>query len=203
MAIPGQPEFSVVRCQFQRARHDAVELEPMNQFAQPTFVTAMGHGMGKGTSDAPARRTSPQTILLSFRAGRKHPVPADRANLATDRRDADQAIEANPQPGNIQQWLAANAAAIRREENGEETFRWSLNPDADSTGRTFFRNNGMPCNYATGVAGPDLVLITAEDGLLVVPAVKSAAVNLCCNSCSIAAMLHLGNVAVRGRRRFG
>ena len=61
----------------------------------------------------------------------------------------------------------------------------------------------MPCNYATGVAGPDLALITAEDGLLVVPAVKSAAVNLCCNSCSIAAMLYLGNVAVRGRRRFG
>jgi hypothetical protein len=61
----------------------------------------------------------------------------------------------------------------------------------------------MPCNYATGVAGPDLAFITAEDGLLVVPAVKSAALNLCCNSCSIATMLYLGNVAVRGRPRFG
>jgi hypothetical protein len=96
-------------------RTHAVELEPMNQFAQPTFVTAIGHGMGKGTSDAPAHRTSPQTILICFRAGRKHPVPADRANLAADRKDAEQAIEANPQPGNIQQRLAANAAAIRRE----------------------------------------------------------------------------------------
>ena len=84
----------------------------MNQFAQPTFVTAIGHGMGEGTSDAPAHRTSPQTILIYFRAGRK---PADRANLAADRKDTDQAIEANPQLGNIQQRLAANAAAIRRE----------------------------------------------------------------------------------------
>ena len=87
----------------------------MNQFAQPTFATAIGHGMGQGTSDATAHRTAPQTSLISFHAGRKHPVPADRANLAADRNDADEAIAANPQPGNIQQRLAANAAAIRRE----------------------------------------------------------------------------------------
>ncbi len=76
--------------------------------------------------------------------------------------DAVQAMRAHRQPRDIQQGLAADAA-IGRKENAEETLGDWTGP---SSGGQNLRNNGMPYYSNTGMARPDSVLTTAEDGLL-------------------------------------
>ena len=87
--------------------------------------------------------------------------------------DAGETIGANRQAGNVQQGHAANAA-VGRKQNGEETLSGSanpgsVNPDSSKTGRRPPRNNRRPCYCDAGLARPDSVLITAEDGLLIIP----------------------------------
>jgi hypothetical protein len=46
-------------------RTNPVELEQMNQLAQPFFVTAVSDRSRKGSINAPARRTTPQAIVIA------------------------------------------------------------------------------------------------------------------------------------------
>jgi hypothetical protein len=160
----------------------------MNQFAQSTVITAISDRAAKGTVDAPANRTSPHSLFVALRVGRKHALAANGTNLAAHRMDADQASGTDRQPGNIQQGLAANAA-VGRKQNREQTLANSANPSSANpgsanrrlsrTGRSFVRwrfpwnngswNNRRPHYCDAGMVSPDVVLTTAEDGLLVMP----------------------------------
>jgi hypothetical protein len=87
-------------------------------------------------------------------------------------------IGTHRQPGNIQQGRRANPA-VGRKQDGEETLADPTQPGMAGGGvrntvgvtvrRSLLRNNTRPDDCDTGLAGPDLVLTTAEDGLLKVP----------------------------------
>jgi hypothetical protein len=113
-----------------------------------------------------------------------------------------QAVETDRKPGDVEQRLAADAA-IGRKKNREEALGNAARPDSVDPGaaepnsslagrlaRNNLRgnnlvrsnlggnnqppNNRRPRSCDTGLASPDLVLTTAEDGLLVNPAGTNA-----------------------------
>jgi len=120
---------------------------------------------------AAANGTSPYSIRVESRKGRKHELAADGADLAMDWFDTGDAIEADRQPGDVQQRLAADSA-IGRKQDAEEALSGAANPSSvklksSGVGRSVPGNNRRPNYCDSGITSPDSVLTTAEDGLLI------------------------------------
>jgi hypothetical protein len=134
----------------------------MNQLPQSAVVAAEGYSALKGMLNAPADGTLQLTIEVMRGVGRKNSLAADRTYLAGYGMNRIQTLGTHRQAGNIQQRQAANAA-IGRKQNREKTCRSVVDPGY-ARNVSLYGSNGKPSDCY--VANPDLVLATAEDGLL-------------------------------------
>src|SRR4029077_2781730 len=91
------------------------ERHKMNKVPQAAIITAIGHCPVKRTFDTATNGASPYAVRVELGKGRKHALAADGADLATDWFDTGDAIEADRQPGDVQQRLAADSAIGRKQ----------------------------------------------------------------------------------------
>ena len=133
----------------------------MNQFPQPAFITAVGHCLGEVPLDTGTKRTQ---RLAAARSGhgveRKHSLAADETQLTFYGEDLVETLDANRKPRHPHQRGGADAA-IGRKEHRKQALSGTDRPRGNAA-----RRNRGPCPRDTGLASPDSVLATAEDGLL-------------------------------------
>jgi hypothetical protein len=96
-------------------RAHPVVLQQMDQLSQPAVIAAEGGSPRERAIDAAAHRAQPETGSVRLGITREHALSANRAEFSAERLNLIQAIEANRQPGNIQQRQAAKAAVGRKQ----------------------------------------------------------------------------------------
>jgi len=162
----------------------------VDQFAEPAVVAAISDSARERTFDTAADGAAPLTVGLKIGVRRQHNLAANRADFPLHGSHTIQAIEADGKTRNLKQRLAAYPA-IRGKQDTEETASGAAGPcgypQRNMVGeirRKFVRsisrnklrkiiwNNRRPC---IGLASPDLVLTTAEDGLLMRPLTEERA----------------------------
>ena len=171
----------------------AVVLQQVNQFAQSALIAAIGHRPIKGTIDAPAHRTSPETIVIPF-AHRTESTRSPQIEQTLPRMGSILARQSG-QTGS-REIFSRGSPQMRQSEGNRTEKRLSATrskPTQRTRGRDqkcLSRNNRMPCDCNCGLAGPDSVLTTAEDGLLIIPRTESPQpiAAMCAATSSIAAM---------------
>jgi hypothetical protein len=148
----------------------------MNQLSQSAFITAICRRPREGGFYAAAEPASGFARSAGNRVRRKQTLAACCADSARDGEDGIEAFLANGKTRNPDQRCAADAA-IRRKQNSEETFcdlasptsfdPTSVNWDAACLDWTASGSNRRACHSSFGLASPNSVLTTAEDGLRV------------------------------------
>src|ERR1039458_9538022 len=138
----------------------------MNQFAQPAFIAAISRCAREGWFDAAAKPASRLTLRIGQRVGRKQPLAADCADSARDGEHGVEAFLANRETRNLHQRSAADAA-IGRKQDGEETFSNLADPTPTDRRPVTAGSNRRACHCSFGLASPNSVPTTAEDGLRV------------------------------------
>jgi hypothetical protein len=146
---------------------DAAVLQKMNQLAESPFIAAVRDGPGEGQLDAATNRADQRLAGLGASISREHALAANGADLATQGQHVFDAALAHGKPGNPDQRRAAKAA-VGGKKHREETLGSAAGPRESDGGRRL-RNNTRPGHCKTGLASPDSVLTTAEDGLLARP----------------------------------
>lgn len=142
-----------------RGRTHAAILQKVNEIPQALFIAAIGHRFCERLLHRVAKPAHRGTCYLVKQVRRKHPLAADGTDLAAGRTDRVEAVAADWKTGNVGKELAANAA-VGRKQYSEEALG-----SVSSPGAGLMRNNRSPCLWNGGLASPDSVLTTAEDGL--------------------------------------
>ena len=129
--------------------------EQVNQFSQPTFVTAVGSGFDEDRLRTLAK-AAPRLVLIVEALPLRQAFSADRAHALRNRPHGSQAFFTDRQAGNVYQ-RASTETTIGRKQRGKERGGGAANT------RNHGRQDSIRRLSIPGLGCPSWVRATAED----------------------------------------